>query len=133
MPEVNSSFIIVIWRYADTLGVLMAKLLPRSHHLLRSITGAPYVVSRNMSGDSKVGGLYIRLFPAAEMVSKEVVSVNGVGDTFLGALVAGLAKGLELDERLVSVAQKAAVMTLKDREAVSPELSSLSGELEFSR
>jgi pseudouridylate synthase / pseudouridine kinase len=78
-----------------------------------------------------VGGLYIRLFPAAETVSKEeVVSVNGVGDTFLGVLVAGLAKGLDLDENLISVAQKAAVMTLKSKEAVSPQIASLSGELE---
>ena len=70
----------------------------------------------------------MRLFPAAEKVDdKDIVSVNGVGDTFLGTIVAGLAKrGKDARiEQLVDVAQKAAVLTLKSKEAVSPELSSL--------
>jgi pseudouridine-5'-phosphate glycosidase/pseudouridine kinase len=56
--------------------------------------------------------------------------VNGVGDTFLGVLVAGLAKGLKLDERLVDIAQRGAIMTLRSREAVSPELGLLSDKLD---
>lgn len=71
----------------------------------------------------------MRLFPAAENV-EDVVSVNGVGDTFLGALVAGLAGGAEMGEGLIGVAQKAAVLTLKCGEAVSPDLKELRGELE---
>lgn len=72
----------------------------------------------------------MRLYPAAERVPDEdTVSVNGVGDTFLGAVVAGLARGMELDERLVGFAQKAAVMTLKSPEAVSPHLGELKGLL----
>jgi len=43
------------------------------------------------------GGVYMRLFPPVEVV-EDIVSVNGVGDTFLGVLVVGLAKGLELNE-----------------------------------
>jgi pseudouridine-5'-phosphate glycosidase/pseudouridine kinase len=71
----------------------------------------------------------MRLFPALEVV-EDVVSVNGVGDTFLGVLVAGLAKGLTLDERLVDIAQRGAIMTLRSREAVSPELGLLSDKLD---
>ncbi len=73
----------------------------------------------------------MRLFPAAEKVEDEnVVSVNGVGDTFLGALIAGLAKGLDLDERLIDIAQNAAVLTLKSKESVSPAVRSLAGQLD---
>jgi pseudouridylate synthase / pseudouridine kinase len=108
----------------------MAKLLPPSHPMLQSPEGAPYILARNMSGNPDVGGVYLRYFPVAETVSKEnIVSVNGVGDTFLGVIVAGLAKGLQLDENLIHVAQKASVMTLKSKETVSPHLASLSAEL----
>ena len=70
----------------------------------------------------------MRLFPAVEVV-EDVVSVNGVGDTFLGVLMAGLAKGLELDEKLVNIAQRGAVLTLRSKESVSPDLGLLSQEL----
>lgn len=108
----------------------MVKLLPPSHPLLQSPEGTPYILTRNISGSPDVGGIYLRCFPVAETVSKEdVISVNGVGDTFLGVIVAGLAKGLQLDENLIHVAQKASVMTLKSKEAVSPDIASLSAEL----
>lgn len=71
--------------------------------------------------------IYIRMFPPAELVpAKEVESVNGVGDTFLGVLVAGLAKKKPkvLDD-LVMIAQKGSCMTLRSKESVSPEISSL--------
>ncbi|MCJ1413691.1 hypothetical protein MMC32_000015 [Xylographa parallela] len=72
-------------------------------------------------------GIYMRLFPPAETVRQdEIVSVNGVGDTFLGVLVAGLAKDnpKPLDE-LVMLAQRGSIMTLKSTESVSTEISSL--------
>ena len=71
----------------------------------------------------------MRHFPAVEVV-EDVVSVNGVGDTFLGVLVAGLAKGLTLDERLIETAQRGAVMTLRSKESVSPTLGLLQGKLD---
>jgi pseudouridine-5'-phosphate glycosidase/pseudouridine kinase len=55
--------------------------------------------------------------------------VNGVGDTFLGVLIAGLAKGLMLDKRLINIAQRGAVMTLKSTKAVNPQLGKLSNLL----
>ncbi|MCJ1474076.1 hypothetical protein MMC13_002734 [Lambiella insularis] len=72
-------------------------------------------------------GVYMRLFPPAEVVPQdEIVSVNGVGDTFLGVFVAGLAKAdpKPIDE-LVMLAQRGSVMTLRSKESVSPEISSL--------
>lgn len=70
----------------------------------------------------------MRLFPAVEEVKPEdVVSVNGVGDTFAGTLIAGLAKrGKNARvEELIDLAQRAAVLTLKSKEAVSPGLGTL--------
>ena len=69
----------------------------------------------------------MRLLPAAEKVQPEdIVSVNGVGDTFLGAIVAGLVHNPGSNiEHLVLPAQQAAVMTLRSKESVSPLLSSM--------
>ena len=72
-------------------------------------------------------GIYMRLFPPAEIVpQKDIVSVNGVGDTFLGVLMAGLAKeNPKTIDELVMVAQQASVLTLKSKESVSPDIESL--------
>ena len=77
----------------------------------------------------RVGGLYMRYCPSEELVA-DVVSVNGVGDTFLGVLAAGLAKGQTLHE-LMGLAQRAAVMTLRSKEAVSPRLGELSADVRY--
>jgi pseudouridine-5'-phosphate glycosidase/pseudouridine kinase len=109
-------------------GVLMTKLLRPNDWRLTDPSTAPYILSRTSNGSPEVGGVYMRLFPAIEKV-EDVVSVNGVGDTFLGVLIAGLAKGLKLDERLINAAQKGAVMTLRSAEAVSPQLGGLTSLL----
>ncbi|GAB7347460.1 hypothetical protein MBLNU459_g4375t1 [Dothideomycetes sp. NU459] len=112
-------------------GVLLTQLLPAGDERLRSGDYAPYILSRcnnETEATLGVGGVYMRLFPAAETVAEhDIVSVNGVGDTFLGAIVAGLAKrGRDARvEDLIDVAQKAAVLTLKSKEAVSPEIERL--------
>lgn len=110
-------------------GVLMTKLLKRGDPRLTDPNAAPFILSRNANESTEIGGVYMRLFPAAEKV-EDVVSVNGVGDTFLGVLIAGLARGMKLDERLIDIAQRGAVMTLRSKEAVSPDLNKLSRELE---
>ncbi len=73
----------------------------------------------------------MRLYPPVEKVSEtDIVSVNGVGDTFLGVLIAGLAKQNPKDlADLVNIAQRGSVMTLKSSEAVSPEVSGLQSSL----
>ena len=73
----------------------------------------------------------MRLFPPVETVSSDtIVSVNGVGDTFLGVLMAGLTKEKPKNiVELVDIAQRGSVMTLKSKEAVSPEISTLRSSL----
>lgn len=112
-------------------GVLLTRLLPATHPALHEAAHERYVLARNVNGDAEanVGGLYVRLFEPEEVLGEgEVVSVNGVGDTFLGALVAGLVKGKRIED-VIAVAQRAAGRTLRSRDAVSPELSELKGEM----
>jgi pseudouridine-5'-phosphate glycosidase/pseudouridine kinase len=134
-------------------GCLLAYLLPRGDPSLTNPEAAPYILGR-ATGEGVIGGVYMRLFPPAEVVPHEaIVSVNGVGDTMLGVLMAGLAKseatramdkmpqcpsatavgasGGELSSRparleeLIPMAQQAAVLTLKSAAAVSPEVQAL--------
>lgn len=104
-------------------GCLVTMLLAKGDKRLSSPESAKYILSRSedeQKGD--VGGVYFRLFPPAEVVKEEdVVSVNGVGDTMLGVLMAGLVSGTgeKRLEDVVEVAQKAAVLTLRSAEAVS--------------
>ncbi|RDW85171.1 hypothetical protein BP6252_02761 [Coleophoma cylindrospora] len=109
-------------------GVLMTELLRPNDPKLTDPASAPYILSRCTNESNEVGGVYMRLFPAVETV-KDVISVNGVGDTFLGVLVAGLAKGLKLEEKLIGIAQKGAVMTLQSTESVHPKLWLLERDL----
>ena len=53
---------------------------------------------------------------------------NGIGDTMLGVIVAGLSKGRALEE-VLPLAQEAAVLTLKSSQAVSPQVSELQTRL----
>ena len=108
-------------------GVLMTQMLRPGDNRLMSPTSAPYILSRSTDGSNFVGGVYMRLFPPVEGVQKDdIVSVNGVGDTFLGVIIAGLVKKQPKDlEGLVNLAQKGSVMTLKSDEAVSPQISML--------
>lgn len=109
-------------------GVLMVALLKTGDPRLDGAVGAAHVVARTQTGLSGVGGLYVRVFEPAEKLDQgELVSVNGAGDTFLGALVSGLvqSKGSLAVEDLVDFAQRASVLTLKSAESVSPELKAL--------
>ncbi|KUJ18684.1 uncharacterized protein LY89DRAFT_732237 [Mollisia scopiformis] len=109
-------------------GVLLTELLEPDDPRLTDPDSAPFILSRTANGSKEVGGVYIRLFPPVEVVD-DIVSVNGVGDTFLGVLVAGLEKGCKLDEKLIHIAQRGAVMTLKRKESVSPNLAELLPDL----
>ncbi|KAM0721015.1 hypothetical protein Q7P37_003300 [Cladosporium fusiforme] len=119
-------------------GVLVTQLLKAGDPRLTSGAHAPFILSRCTNGTEDslgVGGVYMRLFPPVEEVAPEdVVSVNGVGDSFVGTLVSRLAKakaeGKEVGvEECVDVAQRAAVLSLKSKEAVSPMLESLNDEV----
>ena len=112
-------------------GVVMTQLLRQGDGRLTSPDSAPYILSRSASNKFGIGGVYMRFFPAVEKVpGNKIISVNGVGDTFLGILVAGLAKGNSKNvEDLIDIAQRGSVMTLKSREPVSPQISTLRSEL----
>jgi len=109
-------------------GVVLAQVLHEDDERLRDPMSRPFIVSRSRTGESGVGGLYLRLFPAVEEVEdSDVVSVTGAGDTFLGLLLARLTQvpGVRVEE-VINVAQSASVMSLKSNEAVSPQVRSLS-------
>lgn len=112
-------------------GVLLTQLLPAGDPRLTSGDYAPYILSRcsnDTEADLGVGGVYMRLFPSVEAIrAEDVASVNGVGDTFAGTLLAGLARrGRDAKvEDLIDLAQRAAVLTLKSRESVAPGLGTL--------
>lgn len=111
-------------------GVLLTKLLKANDPRLSSPSAAPYILSRCSNGDADIGGMYVRLFEPDQVLGPgEVVSVNGVGDTFLGALVAGLVRGKRVEE-VVELAHRAAVLSLKSKDAVSPELVGLREKVE---
>jgi pseudouridine-5'-phosphate glycosidase/pseudouridine kinase len=115
-------------------GVLVTQLLKTGDPRLTSGEYAPHILSR-CNNDTEatlgVGGVYMRLFPPSEEVdAADIVSVNGVGDTFVGTLVAELARAKAQErekgvEECIGVAQKAAVLTLKSAQAVSPGLAAL--------
>ena len=114
-------------------GALLTMLLDKDDSRLSDGNVAPYIISRSHSIQHAhpVGGVYMRLFPPAEALQdSEILSVNGVGDTFLGALIASAVKTERGIDELVDFAQKAAVLTLRSQEAVSPALPSLKGLLD---
>jgi len=98
-------------------GVVVVRLLAVGEKPHRSRES---VVAEAREG-GKVGGLEVRYFPAEKLGEHGVKSVNGAGDTFLGVLVAAAVRGLALEEA-VGEAQKAAVLTLGEKEAVSARI-----------
>jgi pseudouridine-5'-phosphate glycosidase/pseudouridine kinase len=113
-------------------GVLMTKLLANDAPELFDHAERQFVVARKNNGDAEadVGGLYVRLFPVEKVLKpEEVVSVNGIGDTFCGALAVGLASGKRVQD-VVGFAQRAASLSLTSKESVSPQLKSLRGAVE---
>lgn len=120
------------------LGVLVTQIIPAGDPRLHSGDYAPFILSRctnGSEGEAGVGGVYMRLFPPSETLDDEnIVSVNGVGDTFAGVLIAGLAKMRtegkgDRVEDVIDLAQRASVLTLKSKEAVSPGVGTLAALL----
>ncbi|RFU73831.1 pseudouridine-metabolizing bifunctional [Trichoderma arundinaceum] len=109
-------------------GVLLTTILGKDDPRLRDRESDEFILTRSFDGNPAIGGIYMRLFPPVEKV-ENIVSVNGVGDTFLGVMISGLAQGGRVD-KLVDVAQRGAVYTLKCAESVSKDVSKLEGELQ---
>jgi pseudouridine-5'-phosphate glycosidase/pseudouridine kinase len=113
-------------------GVILTKLLHKHDSRLTQPNLNQYVIARTKGDDpnSQVGGLFMRHFkPAVVLGGDEIVSVNGVGDTFLGALIAhSVRRGGSIEEAIM-FAQKAAALTLQSKESVSGDLISLRPDL----
>lgn len=104
-------------------GCLLTRIVGPDEECLRDPEQARWIVGRAVSEEAretlKVGGVYMRLFPPAENVVEGAIrGVNGVGDTLLGVLIAGLVRSGKTVEDILPVAQTAAVETLKSEEAV---------------
>ena len=120
-------FIPTILTKLGSQGVLMTQLLRPQDPRLTSPSSSPYILSRSAIENSVLGGVYMRLFPPAEeLYGDQVISVNGAGDTFLGVIIAGLVQDNPTDlADLINVAQSASIMTLKSKDPVSPQISTL--------
>ncbi|KAI9803772.1 MAG: hypothetical protein M1825_001652 [Sarcosagium campestre] len=116
-------------------GLLLTQILGADDARLRLASAAPYILSRSSGSESPVGGVYMRLFPAAETVpADKIISVNGVGDTLLGVLLAGLVRTNDFNvEDLIPMAQMASVMTLKSDQSVHPDIGRLLDDEEIRR
>lgn len=104
-------------------GVLLTQVIKEDDPRLRDPDASQYILSRCLDSTvPEIGGVYMRLFPpAAKVPDQEIVSVNGIGDTMLGTIMAGLVRDKAL-EQILPIAQEAAVLSLKSKEAVSPEV-----------
>ncbi|CAJ2501749.1 Uu.00g046020.m01.CDS01 [Anthostomella pinea] len=108
-------------------GALLTTILKKDDPRLHDTASKPFILSRCANDHAEIGGVYMRLFPPVEQV-EDVVSVNGVGDTFLGVLIAGLAQGGKVED-LIDISQKAAVLTLRSPQSVGENLGILESEL----
>ncbi|OJD37054.1 uncharacterized protein BKCO1_800030 [Diplodia corticola] len=124
-------------------GVLLTMLLRRGDARLRDPEAAAWILSRGVEGGGveggseaedagvDVGGVYMRLFEPEEVLGEgEVISVNGVGDTFTGVLVSGLSRGMRIED-VVPVAQRAAGLSLRSEKAVSDEVARVKELLDY--
>lgn len=119
-------FIPCIITKLGALGVLLTQLLRPGDPRLTSHDSAPYILSHASPGQELIGGVYMRLFPPAGVLTQEdIVSVNGAGDTLLGAVITGLARGGRQVEEIIPVAQEASLRTLKSAGGVSSVIAGL--------
>ncbi|RKF77069.1 Pseudouridine-metabolizing bifunctional protein [Golovinomyces cichoracearum] len=111
--------------------VLLTELLKIGDPRLEDTKHEQWIISRTRNSHMFIGGVYMRLFKAAETVDPaDIVNSRGVGETLLGILVAGLSRGLVIDQHLIDIAQKGANMTLKCKHPVSPSLGELTQSLD---
>ncbi|KAL4974501.1 Indigoidine synthase A like protein-domain-containing protein [Aspergillus desertorum] len=110
-------------------GVLLTQLLKPGDSRLTDPEYSPYILSRAAS-DDLIGGVYMRLFPpAAKLADDAIISVNGAGDTLLGAVISGLASGHGKVEDVLPLAQEASLLTLKSAGGVSKKLAQLQSRI----
>ncbi|KAI9756527.1 MAG: hypothetical protein M1815_003398 [Lichina confinis] len=72
-------------------GVLQTELLHAEDNRLASPPAQPHIIRPQGGGDKSIGGILVKIHPTQPLLRSQIVSVNGAGDTFVGALAAGLA------------------------------------------
>lgn len=95
-------------------GVLSVRVIGADDPLPQSV-----VKPIRTGGTGMIRGLFVEHYPTEE--TKNIVSVNGVGDTFLGVFLGRLSQDKPWGEA-IKQAQRAAVLTLGSSEAVSPDI-----------
>ncbi|CAL1695665.1 unnamed protein product [Somion occarium] len=134
----------------DGVAQMAINLLPFFQHIIikcgqlgvivvfRAEKGSPWsqertnIRSRQVVAHGKTGqSLVLKHYPARLLDVSSIVNVTGAGDSLVGSLLASLVQAprsfqdsAELD-RIVGIAQKAAIATLQSRLAVAPSLSTL--------
>jgi pseudouridylate synthase / pseudouridine kinase len=112
-------------------GVLLAIILDPDDHDSQSLLASGYILSHKFPLNDCTRAVYMRHFPPdSPMPVEKIVSVNGVGDTFLGAFIAQLCSGsVKSIEQAVSFAQSAAGLALQSPSAVCEEITSLKHDI----
>ena len=118
-------FIPTIMTKLGPKGVLLTRLLFENDPLL--LSRSQFVVSRSKTGNGGIGGLYMQLIaPEKILPPEEIVSVNGAGDSFLGALIAQLATRKDSNfVDAITFAQRASMCTLQSEHSVGEDIRNL--------
>ena len=122
-------FFPIICTKLGSKGLLLTMLLQKGDERLeKSHVAAPWILTdrdrHHDQSEGLIGGIYIRHFKPAEVIApSHIVSVNGIGDTLLGALLAKMDQTGKGVEELVDFAQEAAIRTLKTHSSVSIDIS----------
>ncbi|KAH6917520.1 indigoidine synthase A family protein [Coprinopsis sp. MPI-PUGE-AT-0042] len=121
-----------IWIKCGGNGVVAVMQIPAKTAESSGFMGAKTSIAQRTVVAHGTGGdiVVLRHFPALQVDT--LLNVTGAGDTFVGALLAGVAQDDKqlYDphslESLVNTAQRAACLTLQSHEAVSPTVSDMS-------
>lgn len=108
-------------------GCLYASLLPSGfpHTSNLNKVSVRHEATAGKALGQGTGTVYLRHFPPTRaLANKDIVSVNGAGDSLLGVLLAGLTGTSDI-ETLIPIAQAAAELSLKDASPVSHQIQSL--------
>ena len=121
----------VIVKCGDRGVVLVARILDNTKTHWKTERSNPYrryVIAKGVDGEASV---ILKHYPAVVLNNSDVTNVTGAGDTLVGALCAGLVKNpnalqeLSVCDGLLQFAQEAAVSSLRNARAISPDLGDI--------
>lgn len=102
-------------------GVLQTELLHAEDDRLVSAPAQPHII-RPHGGGKSIGGILVKTHPPKPLLRSEIVSVNGAGDTFVGALAAGLASRPRVSrDESIAFAQDCSRAVLREKASTPSE------------